>query len=215
MNTAVGHSGQLPRQLSGRTHRQYGSQPYHDLVVQPKETAMSRYLAVAVLNLVGLAMLPAQAQEARDRSVKPAWPDVFVSLGMYDVVYQKPVIGKGDKPDAYQQKATYIWTGGRFEVLHITLARDPSFKDRYSAEALKKEKDPPKELEINKKKAWQWTFKREPNDFKQVTNRLVVLLDDDKAIIIEQIGFGFALPDAAKLFDFAKVEKALAKPPAK
>jgi len=146
---------------------------------------------------------------------KPAWADVFVSLGMYSVTYEKPMVGKGEKPQAYQQKAAYSWTGGRFEIIHVTLARDPAFKDKYSTEALKKGKNPPKELEINKKKAWEWKFDLEDGKFEKVARRLVVLLDADKAIIIEQIGAGLRLEDVAKKFDFSKVEKALSNPPAK
>ena len=146
---------------------------------------------------------------------KPAWADVFVSLGMYSVTYEKPMVGKGEKPQAYQQKAVYSWTGGRFEIIHVTLARDPAFKEKYSAEALKKDKNAPKELDINKKKAWAWEFPREDGKFDQLTHRLVVLLDIDKAIIIDQIGAGLGLEEVARKFDFSKVEKALANPPAK
>jgi len=146
---------------------------------------------------------------------QPAWPDVFVSLANYDVAYAKPVIGKGEKPASYQQKAIYTWTGGRFEILEITLARDPAFKDSYSAAALRKEKNPPKELEINKKKAWLWEFPPDPCKLNQVIRRLVVVLDTDKVLIIEQIGGGAELEDVARKFDFARVEKALTNPPKK
>jgi hypothetical protein len=155
------------------------------------------------------------AQGLAGQGGKPAWADVFVSLGMYAVTYEKPLVGKGEKPQAYQQKAVYTWTGGRFEIIHVTLARDPAFKEKYSAEALKKDKNPPKELEINKKKAWDWTFPRQEGKFDQLTRRLVVMLDIDKAIIIDQFGAGLGLEEVAKKFDFSKVEKALANPPAK
>jgi hypothetical protein len=78
---------------------------------------------------------------------------------------------------------------------------------------LKKEKNPPKELQVNNKKAWQREFPV-TSDFR-VGRRLVVVLDADKAIIIEQKGNGLILQDVAKSFDFAKVEKALANPPTK
>jgi len=145
----------------------------------------------------------------------PAWPGVFIELGNYIARYESPVVEKGEKPTKYQQRARYDWSGGRFEVIEITLARDPAFKDRYSAEVMKKEKTPPKEVEINKKKAWLWEFQPEQGKLDKVVKRLVVLLDVEKAIIIEQKGFGADLREVAAKFDFAKVEKALAKPPAK
>jgi hypothetical protein len=144
---------------------------------------------------------------------KPAWPDVFVSPGMYSERYEKPVVGKGDKPDTYQQKAIYNWSGGRFEILEITLARDPAFKDKYSAEALRKEKNPPKELEISNKKAWQWDFPRDPAKAGDLAHRLVIVLEPDKVIIIDQKGGGANLEYVAKLFNFENVAKALANPP--
>ena len=124
-----------------------------------------------------------------------------------------PVVLLGETPQTYYQKATYDWMGGRFEQLEITLARDPTFKDKYSAEVLTKEKNPPKELRINDKKAWQWEFPRASRT--EVARRLVVVLDVDKAIIVEQKGDGANLQDVAKRFDFAKVQKALANPPIK
>jgi len=173
---------------------------------------------VAALLLAGIGgVLPRNtfAQGLAAQGGKPAWADVFVSLGMYSVTYEKPMVGKGEKPQAYQQKAAYSWTGGRFEIIHVTLARDPAFKEKYSAEALKKDKNAPTELDINKKKAWAWEFPREDGKFDQLTHRLVVLLDIDKAIIIDQIGAGLGLEEVARKFDFSKVEKALANPPAK
>jgi hypothetical protein len=164
-------------------------------------------LSVAISALVLLTSAAAQERE------QPAWPDVFPNLGMYSVKYGKPVVGPGEKPEAYQQKATYGWTGGRFEILEITLARDPAFKERFAAPTLQKEKNPPKELEIKKKKAWLWEYPRDPNNLRQVIRRLVVILDADKALIIDQIGMGPGLERVAERFDFAKVEKALASTP--
>src|SRR5262245_44733948 len=130
--------------------------------------------------LAVFAALPAQ-------EVKPAWAGVFPDLGvMYSATYDKPVVAKGDKPKEYRQKATYTWTGGRIAEITVTLARDPAFKQTYSEKALKKEKSPPKSVKINKKAAWQWEFPVAADKPDQVARRLVVLLADDKAIIIEQ-----------------------------
>jgi len=142
------------------------------------------------------------------------WPDLFVNLGMYDLKIDAPVLGKGDPPEAYSQKATYLWTGGRYEAIVVTLARDPAFKDRFSAEAMKKEKTPPVAVQVAGKPAWKWEFKDDPDKFDRLAGRLVVLLAPDKVLVVEQRGFGLALEDVAKKFDLARVEKALAAPPA-
>jgi hypothetical protein len=170
---------------------------------------------VSVLELICHSVFPlgTSGQEPAPSRYQPGWPEVFTGLDGYVVTYQKPVVGKGEKPDTFQQTAIYLWSGGRDEVLEITLARDPAFRLKYSAEALKNEKSPPKELEVNKRKAWQWDFPREVGKADQVVRRLVVLLDVDKAIMFEQKGSGPTLEHVAKKFDFAKVDKALANPP--
>ena len=134
------------------------------------------------------------------------WP----ALAGYSRI-KAPVASQGNKPNTYYQKGTYDWSGGRFEQIEITLARDPAFEDKYSAKALLKEKNPPKELQVNEKKAWLWEFPGVARN--EVARRLVVILDSDKAIIIEQRGSGAKLDEVAKKFDFAKVQKALATEP--
>ena len=167
-------------------------------------------LAIAFLVLAKLG----SGEEPGQENNQPAWPGVFIQLGvMYQETYEKPVVGKGEKPETYRQKAIYMWTGGRFEILEITLARDPAFKERYAADVLKKEKNAPREREVNKKKAWLWEYPREEGKIDQLARRLVVLHDQDKAIILDQKGDGADLEVVAKKFDFVKVEKALANPP--
>lgn len=173
------------------------------------------------LLLVSLGLILPQCSDAQDKAEHKrggAWPDVFISassLGMYHVVFDQPVMEKGDMPKVYRQKANYHWSGGRFEIVQVTLARDPAFKDQFSPEVLRKEKNPPRELEINKKLAWHWKFAREGRKLDEVSQRLIIVLDTDKAIIIEQLGYGLNLEEMAKRFDFAKIDKALANPPAK
>jgi len=182
---------------------------------------MRRFFIHSLLVALGLAgvhflwlggVAPRAAAQEKNQ---PAWPDSFIQLDGYAATYDPPVVAKGAKPAAYRQKAIYTWTGGRYEVVEITLARDPAFKKRYAPAALKKEKRPPKRLQINKKDAWQFDFPRQQGKVDQVVLRLVVLLAADKAIILEQKGFGANLQEVAKKFDFAKVEKALARPPKK
>ena len=171
---------------------------------------MSRLITIAGTAWIILASSPISAG---DRDGKSAWPDVFIQMGMYAVKYDKPIVGKGDNPVVYQQTVHYIWSGGRFETISVTLARDPSFQEKLSPDAMKAEKTPAREVEINKRKAWHW--KLDPNKLDKITNRLIVQLAKDKAIIIEQVGFGANLIDVAAKFDFDKVEKALSNPPAK
>ncbi len=157
-----------------------------------------------------IVMAPFAATFAEDEPVAD-WDKVFIEISHYARTMQKPV--KGDSADVYQQTAHYDWSGGRFEQIDITLARNPEFKKKYSAEAMKAEKDPPKDIEINNKKAWLWERKSETGKFDEITHRLIVILSNDKAIIIEQKGEGAKVVDLAKSFDFDKVEKALATPP--
>jgi hypothetical protein len=131
---------------------------------------LMRAFGFASVALTTAALAAAGAQLSG--RIQPGWPGVFVSPGMYSVRYEKPIVGKEGK--TYQQKAIYDWSGGRFEILEITLARDPAFKDKYAAHVLRKEKNPPKELQINDKKAWQWEFPREGGKLDQLTRRLVI-----------------------------------------
>jgi hypothetical protein len=170
--------------------------------------------SVSVLLVVGcfgwtpntLARASAQPQ------ARPGWPKIFVPIPMYAVSYETPVVRKG-QPQIYSQKAIYLWTGGRAEKLEITVARDPAFKDRYSAKALRAEKNAPRQLEINKKVAWEWTYPRVAGKLDALVRRLVVLLDTDKALVIEQLGGGPGLERVASQFDFPAIAKALANPP--
>ena len=139
------------------------------------------------------------------------WPELFPRLGNYNLKLGAPIFCKGDKPEVYSQAATYDWLGGRFESLTVTLARDPAFQEMYSAEGAKKTLDGYEAIEVNKKRAY--LLPRNAATEKKVTIRLVVVLADDKVLIVEQRGFGMALPDVAKMFNFEKVEKALASPP--
>lgn len=140
------------------------------------------------------------------------WPELFPALGNFDRKMSAPNVEKGDKPTTYSQAATYEWMGGRIEVITITLARDPKFKQTYAADTLKAGKPAPEELTVNKKRAYLWD-RGKPDELEVVNRRLVVVLADDKALVIEQRGFGLELPDVAKTLDFDKVVKALESPP--
>jgi hypothetical protein len=141
------------------------------------------------------------------------WPELFPTLGNFDRKVAGPVVAKGDKPETYSQTVRYEWIGGRFEILTITIARDPAFKDKYAADAVKKGKPAPEAVEVNKKRAYLWDKLAAENDLKNVNKRLVVVLADDKILMVEQVGFGLDLAEVAKKLDFDKVAKALESPP--
>jgi hypothetical protein len=138
------------------------------------------------------------------------WPELFPKLGNYGLKVEAPKAGAGEKPKVYSQSGRYDWLGGRYEVVTITVARDPAFKEKYSAEAMAKEKK--EKNEINKRATYLWTFSRE-KDIQKVTNRLVVVLAEDKVITIEQVGSGLNVAEVAKKLDFDKITKALDEPP--
>ena len=155
------------------------------------------------LPLLALLLAPSADPKAKD------YGTLFPAVGgTYDTKIQKPEVGKGDPPDTYSQVCTYTWTGGRIETLTVTLARDPAFKEKYSAEAMKKEKAPPKEVKVGKKKAYLWELPDEKGA------RLVVVLSDDKAVIVEQAGTGQDLVKWAAKWKVDAMEKALDTPPA-
>lgn len=160
-----------------------------------------------MLTLAALLLAPAADPKATDYVA--LFPDLG---GMYTRLVLKSEVGKAEKPDTYKQTATYSWNGGRYETLTVTIARDPAFKDKYSAEAMKKEKTPPTEVELGKKKAYLWELAKD-GGIDQVSHRLVVVLAADKVLLIEQIGSGAQLDKFAAKFDLEKVEKALDAPP--
>jgi hypothetical protein len=143
------------------------------------------------------------------------WPELFPALGNFDRKVAPPVVAKGEKPEVYSQATRYEWMGGRFEILTVTVARDPAFKEKYAADAMKKAKPAPETLEVNKKPAYLWDKLAGENDLVNVNKRLVVVLAEDKILMVEQVGFGLELDEVAKKLDFAKVVKALENPPAK
>jgi hypothetical protein len=140
------------------------------------------------------------------------WPELFPQLRNFSRKVDAPTVEKGDKPAIYRQTTTYEWQGGRFEVITITLSRNPKHKESYAADAVKNWKPAAKELEINKKRAYLWD--REKADERDKVNRsLIVVMADDKILVIEQRGSGLDLAEVAKKLDFDKVLKAMENPP--
>jgi hypothetical protein len=139
------------------------------------------------------------------------WLDLFPHLENFTRKFEPVVVAKGDKPEVYSQAARYDWNGGRFEIITFTIARDPAFKEKYAADTVKG-KPMPEALELNKKLAYLSSSDgAKGRDL--VNKRLVVVLADDKILILEQRGAGLDLAEVAKKLDFDKVAKALASPP--
>jgi hypothetical protein len=164
---------------------------------------MFRPLSALAL-LLGFALAtPAADPKGKDYgTLFPAIP------GLYKTKIDKPEVGKGDPPEVYSQLCTYTCNEPNVtETLTVTIARDPAFKEKYSADALKKEKAPPKEVKVGKKNGYLW-------DLGDNKKRLVVVLADDKAVIAEQTGTNQDLAKWAAKWKVAVIEKALDTPPA-
>jgi hypothetical protein len=157
-----------------------------------------------LLVLFALAVaLPAVAADP-----KKDYGTLFPAIGgAYMSKIEKPEVGKGDPPEVYSQVCTYTcnepspFTG---ETVTVTIARDPAFKEKYSAEAMKKEKA--KEVKVGKKKGYLWADDK--------TSKLVVVLADDKVVIAEQTGTFQKLPEWAGRWKLDAMAKALDTPPA-
>lgn len=159
---------------------------------------------MSTLTLAALLLAPA----ADPKTV--GYAALFPTLGgMYQTTIHYPEMGKGE---VYKQTATFEWTGGRAERLNVTFARDPAFKEEYSAEARKK--NPPKEVEVGKKKGYLMWIPADKGK-ESPGPRLVVLLAADKVVIIDQYGEGVDVQKLAASIDLEKVEKALDSPPGK
>lgn len=158
--------------------------------------------------LLGICFLTALATvHAVQRGAPSGWADLLPPRQGYDLQFKKPTID-GEK---YSQKAEYLWTGGRIDTLDVIFLRDPAVKDRYSDEAMKKDKHGPTGLVVNKKQTWHWIYARDES--KEIRSKLVVILSPDKAMILEQKYHDFDLQEFAKKLDYAKIEKAMANPP--
>lgn len=165
--------------------------------------------------LVG-GLLLASVTAEQPRAALPGWYGVFPHLSGYALTFQAPVVADGEKPTAYRQTARYEWTGGAARIVGVTLARDPAFKQKYAAEALRKQTPAPKEIQVGKRTGWLWHLAKDGGKFDQVGARLVVPLGDERALIMETRGpgpWGDEPVSLAAAFDLARVETALAHPP--
>jgi hypothetical protein len=172
---------------------------------------VTRQTLLSSVVLCGLLASPCfRADDAKP--VLAGWFGVFPEFPIYQRTFEAPTVGKGKAPTAYKQTAKYEWTGGALRSLTITLARDPAFKKDHTAEALRQAKPTPKEVTIAKKTGWLTSADKEGVDR---SLKLVVPLDEDKALILEAKGLVTEedLTAMAGKFDLAAVEKALGQPP--
>jgi hypothetical protein len=173
------------------------------------------------LALVVCGLLAFGDAAARQKPGKPAplagWPGVFPELPGYQRAFTAPVVGSGKQPKKYSQLVKYEWTGGAARRLEVTLARDPTFKERYAEAALEKDAGKPRQVKVGGRTAWLWDLRKEGDKSPwPPQQRLVVPLGEDRAALFEAKGQGpwaGGLAEVAKRFDFEALAKALDVPP--
>jgi hypothetical protein len=168
-------------------------------------------LRSVIVLTVSAALFVCGSVRGADKPARTDWAKLFPPPPPnYYIDFEPPVIAKGDNPEIYHVTGNYGWLGNDFRTASATLARDPEFKTKYSAETMVK--DGAKKITVGKKTAWV----RPTKDGGKWECELIVSLSEDKTLILASHGhFGGeeALTELAGLFDLAKVEAALAKPP--
>jgi hypothetical protein len=170
------------------------------------------FLSAAVLALAAAG----RADEKPKPRPLPGWFNVMPRLLNYDLRFEAPEVGEGEKPTVYRQTARYEWMGNDYRIFNVTLARDPAFKEKYAAETVKKDKPAPEETKVGKYAAWSWDLSKEgERKFDKVNSRQVVILAEDKVLIVEAFGSPRAQhwADAAQGLDLEKLAAALDAPP--
>jgi hypothetical protein len=158
------------------------------------------------------------AQESPKQKQPPlaGWLGIFPPLAGYARTFKAPVV-EGDKNNpVYRQEVEYAWTGGADRHLTISVARDAKFKKAYGEEEVKKSLPAPEKIEVGKHAAWLWKFESDKKVARPLRARLVVLLGDDRILIVEVRGLGpFAGEPQTTVgkFDLERLTKALDDPP--
>jgi hypothetical protein len=137
----------------------------------------------------------------------PGWDGVVPELTGYARTFEAPRVDKGKAP-AYRQVVKYEWTGGALKSLTATLERSPAFKKEHAPARLRGLVPAPREVRLGKKTGWLWA--KEGGG-----GKLLVPLDDDKALVLEAKGMLIAaeLTALAGRFDLEALTAALARPP--
>ena len=166
---------------------------------------------VILVMLIGFVAPSATALQGKRHPA--GWPNLLMPRQGYELIFEKPIVEPGENPKVYQQKARYVWTGGRLDELDVTFLRDPGVAKKYSTEAMKQEKEMPSGEQIRGKQTWLWLADPTLPKPAPITSRLVIVLAPDKAVILEQKHFSLDLKQIARELDFGKIEKALESPP--
>lgn len=162
-----------------------------------------------------LAAPAARPQQAKEQ--EPGWADLFAKLGNYERKLEPLVLKRDAKNPVYSQTAHYLWLGGADRHYDVTVARDSAFKTLYSEEEVKKGTPAPEKIEVGKYPAWLWKYQADRKEVRPLQARLVVLLGDDRVLVIEQRGLGpfESIQSIAEKFDLKKIKAALDQPPQK
>lgn len=134
------------------------------------------------------------------------WYGIFPELTGYDRSFQAPVVAADGKSPPYLQTVRYEWGGGRIEAIEVTLARDPAFKQKYAADAFKKD-EAAKEVKVGKHSGRLWSAAD------GTPRRLVVPLAADKILELRGTGQVQDLVKLAEAWDLAAAEAALEAAP--
>jgi hypothetical protein len=109
---------------------------------------MLRRLGCLLTLIVGAASA-AQAPPAR---VLPGWLGVFPEVGMYSRRLEVP---KSEK-ESWQQSARYEWSGGRSEMIRVTLMRDAAEAKKYAFDAKNPLPDTVKKVKVAERDAYEY-----------------------------------------------------------
>jgi hypothetical protein len=149
---------------------------------------------------LGLFAATLDAQERKER-ILAGWPGVFAEHQGYVRHYEKP---KADKK-AWQQTVRYEWTGGRIEMVHVTLLRDADEAKKFQFSDKNPMPEKLKKIKVGDRPAYD-----------SGDGKLVIDLDKDRLMVLEAPTwkqFQSNLPDFAGRFSLDACAKALDQPP--
>jgi hypothetical protein len=164
-----------------------------------------KLVAPLLLGVVMVFVSASVANSGENRLAFAGWYNLFPPTQNHlHPMYNHPVIEKKKGwHSVYSQTAKFDAMTNLPRSFSVAVARDPDFKTRFGRDAMKDLPVTP--LEIRKRTAWVWKDQ----------SRVVVLLSDDKAVLIERDGFSVPMPlvEYAKSLDYDRIEKALDQPP--
>jgi hypothetical protein len=150
--------------------------------------------------LLTLIVGAASAAQAPAR-VLPGWLGVFPEVGMYSRRLEVP---KSEK-ESWQQSARYEWSGGRSEMIRVTLMRDAAEAKKYAFDAKNPLPDTVKKVKVAERDAYEYPG-----------GKLVIDLGKDRRMLLEAPTWQMYksnLAEFAKRFSLDACAKAIEKPP--